>query len=163
MAKTYIILSDQTAPIVIGQNSDQVYYYCGRCSGCLYLKDQDKGQLTCFSCGWDIHIDLAQPLTTLSFLKSAPTLPSEIIDQVRLQKTIQFEDNYLMKTRKKEQYRFLYNHFQTLPLNLPQALKEFPASFSQIINDGHFTDDLLKVISKKYGKATQFYMHTITS
>lgn len=145
------------------QSTHEHCLYCGHCSG---VYGGGPPIVQCFHCQWKYRIECPagaqstqkhSPQKTDS-LKMPPPLPNNVINFLRLKGFSHFNQSSLIKTRKKEDYRCLYEHLieKHTSSQIPPSLIHFISEFSDIVNAHKFTDDLLENLDAKYLSSLKF-------
>jgi len=122
------------------------YYYCGRCSGILLL---NKNKMRCLHCQ---QVYVCDPKTVS--VKLSPPLHYKVINYLRKN----FEEQHLMMTIKKENYRKLYNQHWTNNSTKMGTLGEFMGEFRELLKKEEFTDEDYVKINNKYRTILKFQM-----
>ena len=146
-------------------NNFPVALYCSQCSG-ICFKLESSQIMQCFHCQHKYQI----PSNSESLIQSQkknlqdnifclmPPLPKYIINCVRQQNLLDFNQANLLKTLAKENYRRLYE-FLTRTIKdsgVPHSLIDFVYEFAQIVNARHFSDGELKILNNKYAMLLKF-------
>ena len=137
----------------VSQNLGESYCYCGICSGILIKNAQ--GKVTCLHC----QMTYETPPSVIVPTHRSPILPSQVINYLRKNNHVTFDQTLLMKTLKKENYRRLYDHWNsTGKHSYDSELTDLVNQLKQILSSGQFTDHSLKRLHEKYGKTLVFYL-----
>ena len=140
------------------ETRDTVYFYCGQCSG-VCLRNSPAPIVQCFHCQHKYQIEcLRYPINLTG--KMHHRLPNTVINFIRLKGLANFNQSSLLKTRKKEDYRRLYEYLVEKGINseVPPSLIQFVSKFSDIVKDQKFTDDLLENLNSEYFSLLKFSM-----